>query len=245
MISYPKTLHLRGSKGVTEESQVALSDLSGHLIIEEKMDGTEVALCFESRGQFVCRHRNSPVQGPEFDLWWPWVFERSDVLWERLRDRYVLYGEWLYAKHTVFYDALPSYFMAFDIYDKNKGEWLSTNARRDLLVGTDIQHVRTLYEGPISGSPFLQHLIDQPSKFKTDEWGETLRAQCDERNLAWDRIRNETDPTNLPEGLYIKTEENDVVNGFYKYIREGFLQTLLASESHWATRRLFTNLLAS
>src|SRR5205807_2014548 len=32
-----------------------------------------------------------------------------------LTDRYILYGEWLYAKHTVFYTDLPHYFLEFDI----------------------------------------------------------------------------------------------------------------------------------
>ncbi len=39
-------------------------------------------------------------------------------LYELLKDRYIMYGEWLYAKHTVFYDNLTHYFMEFDIYDK-------------------------------------------------------------------------------------------------------------------------------
>lgn len=44
--------------------------------------------------------------------------------------RYVMYGEWLYAKHTVYYDMLPHYFMEFDIYDKENGSFLGTAARR-------------------------------------------------------------------------------------------------------------------
>ena len=32
--------------------------------------------------------------------------------------RNILYGEWVYAKHSIHYTALPGYFIAFDIWDK-------------------------------------------------------------------------------------------------------------------------------
>ena len=43
-----------------------------------------------------------------------------------------MFGEWMYAKHTVFYDALPHYFMEFDIYDREKKEFLDTKRRREM-----------------------------------------------------------------------------------------------------------------
>ena len=44
----------------------------------------------------------------------------------------VLYGEWLCARHTVAYDKLPDWFVAFDIFDVPAGRFLS---RRVLLAG--------------------------------------------------------------------------------------------------------------
>ena len=46
---------------------------------------------------------------------------RHDVL----GDRYILYGEWLYAKHTVFYNSLPHYFLEYDLLDRFPGQFLS------------------------------------------------------------------------------------------------------------------------
>jgi hypothetical protein len=37
-----------------------------------------------------------------------------------------MYGEWVYAKHTVFYDKLPHYFLEFDILETKTGAFLST-----------------------------------------------------------------------------------------------------------------------
>ncbi len=43
------------------------------------------------------------------------------------------------------------------------------------------------------------------------------------------------------EGLYIKIEAGGAVAGRYKYVRPGFLQTVLDSGSHWQERPLLPN----
>lgn len=42
----------------------------------------------------------------------------KDRLYEVLGRRYVMYGEWMYAKHTIYYDLLPHYYMEFDVLDR-------------------------------------------------------------------------------------------------------------------------------
>ena len=38
---------------------------------------------------------------------------------------FILFGEWVYARHSVHYRRLPHYFFEFDIYDKRSQEFLS------------------------------------------------------------------------------------------------------------------------
>ena len=38
--------------------------------------------------------------------------------------RRVLFGEWMCVKHTVAYDKLPDWFIAFDILDMDEGKFL-------------------------------------------------------------------------------------------------------------------------
>jgi hypothetical protein len=47
------------------------------------------------------------------------------------------------------------------------------------------------------------------------------------------------------EGLYIKVEANGVVTERYKFVRSGFLQTVLDSGSHWMNRPLLPNRLCA
>ena len=42
----------------------------------------------------------------------------------------MLFGEWLFAKHSKHYTSLPAYFIAFDIYDKVRGRGGDRDGRR-------------------------------------------------------------------------------------------------------------------
>ncbi len=67
-----------------------------------------------------------------------------------LADRYLLFGEWLYARHTVYYRQLPHYFFEFDIFDKEEGIFLDLAGRQKLLAGTGIVTVPVIHQGSIS-----------------------------------------------------------------------------------------------
>ena len=41
------------------------------------------------------------------------------MLFEILSEKFILFGEWCYAQHSIFYDRLPDWFLGFDIYDKD------------------------------------------------------------------------------------------------------------------------------
>jgi hypothetical protein len=47
------------------------------------------------------------------------------MLAQVLGRQYILFGEWLAAQHSIAYDSLPDLFLAFDIYDKEAGRFLS------------------------------------------------------------------------------------------------------------------------
>jgi hypothetical protein len=164
---------------------------------------------------------------------------------EALSDRYVMYGEWLYAKHTIFYTDLPHYFMEFDILDTRSSTFLSTERRRAFLRQLPfIVSVRVLYEGAIQDMQTLKNLSGS-SHFIRQDQKQLLARLCAERGLDSARALKETDTSGLMEGLYIKVEEEGVVQERYKYVRAGFLQAVFDSESHWMDRPILPNCLAS
>src|SRR5882672_12532080 len=108
-IKYPRTPHLFGSQGTPDnkhlgrkESDAFITDPS--LIVEEKLDGTNVGIHFNSRDRMVlqCRgHEITEGMHPQYDLFKQWTSVKRFGIEERLADRFILFGEWLYARHSV------------------------------------------------------------------------------------------------------------------------------------------------
>jgi hypothetical protein len=151
-----------------------------------------------------------------------------------------MYGEWLYAKHTIFYDALPHYFFEFDVLDKVTGEFLSTAARRELLKDVPVISAPVLYTGPTPTAAGLAALV-KPSSFQTTRWRESLTEVCDSRGLDAARALRETDSAGLSEGLYIKVEDGGRVTERFKFVRPGFTQAVDDSGEHWLNRPVIPN----
>ena len=80
-----------------------------------------------------------------------------------MQDRFILFGEWMYAQHSVHYRQLPHYFFEFDIYDKEDEVFLSLERRLALLDGTNIETVPVVHRGAVTRDQ-LWELIG-PSRF--------------------------------------------------------------------------------
>lgn len=252
IFKYPRTQHIEGSgiqKGDEDLDVVPLREFAGrYLVVEEKMDGANCAVSFDEDGRLQLQSRGHYLTGGErekqFHLLKTWAHRYMLELGEALTERYVMYGEWLYAKHTVFYTDLPHYFMEFDILDKTNGTFLSTERRQDFLRQLPfVVSVKVLHTGAIHSMQALKHLIG-PSHFIKQDQQVLLRQLCTERGLDVTRALQETETSGLMEGLYIKVEERDTVQERYKYVRGGFLQTIVEAESHWLDRPMLPNCLA-
>lgn len=231
-VKYPRTPHLFGSKGTDddkhlgrEESEAFIADAS--LIVEEKLDGTNVGIHFTSSGRMVlqCRgHAITEGMHPQYDLFKQWTSVKRPALEAMLDCRFILYGEWLYAKHSVQYRKLPHYFFEFDIYDKDAEAFLDLKTRLKMLEEKGLQTVPVLHRGCISAEE-LRALIT-PSAFDS----------------AFDNpVTGRTD--NLMEGLYCRIEADGHVTGRSKMVRPEFVEKVKQSE-HWQHQKMIPNLLA-
>jgi ATP-dependent RNA circularization protein (DNA/RNA ligase family) len=248
LYKYPRTHHLEGSRlqaGDEDIDAVSFKEIAGRFtVVEEKLDGANSGISFSETGELLLQSRGHFLDGggPErqFALFKTWANAHKQALWKLLGTRYVLYGEWLYAKHTVFYDALPHYFFEFDILDTEDGSFLSTARREEILAGSPVVSVPVLWSGAVKSLKHLQSLI-APSLYKSAEWRERLRQVTQERGQNVELVQMQTDSSDLAEGLYIKVEEDGRVVGRYKFIRASFLQSVLDSGSHWMDRPILPN----
>ncbi len=252
IIKYPRTRHLEGSrlqKGDEDLSQVPYRDLVGrHIVVEEKMDGANCGVRFLPDATLLLQSRGHALLGGgrerHFALLKSWAAAHEDALLDVLGDRYGMYGEWMAAKHTVFYDRLPHYFLEFDLLDLSSQAFLSTAARRRVLAGTPVVSVPVLYEGPAPRRQEDLLSLVVASKAKSTNWRAALREEAVRQGISVERVTAETENSDLSEGLYIKVEEDDRVVDRLKWVRQDFLQALVDADGHWQSRPILPNRLA-
>ena len=229
---YPRTPHLFGSKGTDDDKHLGEAESKAFianesLIVEEKIDGTNVGIHFSDSGEMVlqCRgHLITEGMHPQYDLFKQWATVKRYALEQRLENRFILFGEWVYARHSIHYRKLTHYFFEFDIYDKEQVVFLDLNLRLTLLEGTGIQTVPVVHTGTVNRDD-LEDLIG-PSQFDSHFENPVTKR-----------------PDNLMEGLYLRTEADGVVTGRAKFVRPEFVEKIKQS-THWQHQVMVPNLLA-
>lgn len=239
MIKLPRTLHIAGS-GLTSPQDpevIQFSKLDGEfLYVEEKLDGTGASIFFDDQLQPQLWHRGSPAIGKEFHRLRAWISCHQDDLFDLLEDRYVLFGEWMLHKHTIFYDRLSTLFFESDVYDRKNEYWLSTFARDELMSKHEyIRHVPVLAAFRPSKLEQLTSLVKR-SMYQSDRWREVLWKKSEKENFNLKEVLGQCDQSDLAEGLYIKHEDQDQVLGRYKYVRPEFVERIINSGSHLIDR---------
>jgi hypothetical protein len=248
LYKYPRTPHVEGSRfqpGDEDLECAPFADLRGkYIVVEEKLDGANAGVSFSPRGDLLLQSRGHFLDGGarerQFALFKTWATTHQQALWESIADRYVLYGEWLYAKHTIFYDALPHYFFEFDLLDTETGEFLSTDRRREMLQGFPIVSVPVLWRGQARSVEHLRALVAR-SLYKSVAWRDRLAAEAQSRGQDLELVGRQTDDSDYSEGLYIKVEAEGQVVERYKFVRASFLQAVFDSGSHWMDRPIIPN----
>lgn len=147
MRKYGRTYHIPISPGATSDDKVmstlAALDVSD-LVITEKMDGENTTI--HQNGT----HARSPDSKyhPSRD----WLKAFASGISYALAPNERVVGENLFARHSVAYTDLPSYFLGFAlIIDDKVQSWDDTLDRFSQL---GIQPVKTLYRGPFKANLF-------------------------------------------------------------------------------------------
>lgn len=135
-IKYPKTYRIlvpevdvKGKHYLSDEEVKLL--LAGEVSIQEKIDGANVGI-IRTKDGFRLQKRGGLVgesEHEQFGAFKAWSQLNYDKLIQIPKDT-VIFGEWCYATHTIFYNKLPDWFLAFALYNYKT----DTYAKRDELV---------------------------------------------------------------------------------------------------------------
>lgn len=252
LLKYPRTPHLQGSRlqaGDDGSDQVPYSALAGrYLVVEEKLDGGNAGLSFDAGGELLLQSRGHYLVGGgrerQFNLFKHWAVAHAPRLLEVLDDRYLMFGEWLHKKHTVYYDRLPHYFCEFDVWDRARQLFLTTAARAHLLGSVPVLPVPVLYAGIAPRR--LEDLLEllRPSLARSAQWRTSFETTLTREGLDLGRAWAQTDRSELAEGLYLKVEDEHQTLQRYKWVRADFVQAILDSAQHHAEQPFVPNGLA-
>lgn len=212
---FPSTPHLaimpgviiRGDKVLTESERDEF--LRHELTVEEKVDGANLGLSFDANGNIRAQNRGGYLHLPGSGQWKKldaWLTHRADTLFEHLSDRHILFGEWCYAQHSISYERLPDWFLAFDIYDREARCFQASTRRDRLLDEMHLSKVPCIAHGRFT-YPEIQKLLSQ-SKL-TDQ---------------------------PAEGIYLRVDHGDWLEQRAKLVRPAFIQAVEQHWSRSAIR---------
>lgn len=206
---YPRTKHLPWKPNASRDDLVAGEDEcriifeSDRVQVTEKADGANVGM---AKGPII-RNRNHILHKgytartaakKQFSSIWNWYYGHAHLFdeLEKLAPDTSVFGEWLLACHSVEYDRLPSWFLAYDLYDWRAERFVDPFEARRILAAAGFDLVPELHTGPVKDYAQLEGLAYQPSPFSS---------------------------TNAREGVYIKVGDGRWVAHRFKMVRQGFL----------------------
>lgn len=195
------------------EGSVQKEIFKNELIIEEKIDGANLGISFNSEADIILQNRGSILRPPYLGQWKPlekWLSLKKDMLFDTLGDRYILFGEWCYAMHSIHYTSLPDYFLAFDVYDKQLNKFISFAQRNELIRAIDIFSVPFIEKGFYS-------LGDLPNFIKKSLYSNSIA-----------------------EGIYIRGSNPNETFFRAKIVRDDFTQNIT---QHWSSKNITKNIL--
>ena len=211
-IKYPRTFHLPYSLGATNDDKIARSIdslLNKDLVITEKMDGSNV--CLEREKCFARTHSGPPTHS-SFD-----AFKALHAgIKFNIPDSYQVFGEWLYAVHSIQYNSLPGYLLLFGVRESNTMTWLSWDDVEYWAEQLGVFTVPVLEKCKVETAKELpekiESLIVNPSTYGEEKEGAVVRVAGRFKNNVFD-------------------------SNVLKNVRAGHVNT----DIHWATQEIVRN----
>ncbi|KAG7382551.1 Dual specificity protein phosphatase 23 [Phytophthora pseudosyringae] len=226
LLKFPRTPHLIDLGAATSDdlvsnfATISLPDEDTTIVLTEKVDGANMGFSLSPDGALVVQNRSHSISSEthrQFRDLDSFLNTHRAVLYEILyRDplfpgRFILYGEWLAATHSIPYSKLGSLFYAFDLYDRETEQFWDRSSLQELLaISADddkaIQLVPKLWEGRVL-----------PPRDELIAMAQQRRSQFYDGPV---------------EGIYVKWERLGRVKERSKIVRSDFL----AGDAHWSQR---------
>lgn len=201
---YPRIPHLIGRSNLYDDDIEVNIKYGFDAYVQEKVDGSNCGISWAADGPILRNRKHVlrkgfPCTTPakmQFVPAWNWLHEREDDLrnimynWE---GQVTIYGEWMFAKHSIGYEKLPDYFLAYDIWSCDEKKFISPNVCKHLLEGTSIQWIDA-QKIRVNSFNDLKTILDEPSDYREGS----------------------------KEGIVVKKTDGDWITKTFKVVRNDF-----------------------
>lgn len=191
--------------------------IDGYTILEEKVDGGVCGIAWNGeRHLAIGKHSTIRPEDNSKKLYGlnSWIYENYEKI-QKIPIGWIIYGEWLRAKHSILYDLLEDYFVAFDIWDGHR--YLDLQSRSEFLYRLGFAEIPVIYSGTNLKIEDILHIAD---------------------GIGVDN-RSRLSSSESMEGIIIKNYDKGLMG---KYVRREFLESM---EEHWLKSPLVENKLKS
>lgn len=210
---YGRTFHFPFSPGTTSDDRINTNywqDISqiDTIIHTEKLDGENN--CLNKHGVFARSHA-APTSSP----WTKAIRERWQLLKNDLGD-YEIFGENLYAIHSIIYPNIEEHYFVFGVREKD--QWLSWEETAFIAAAFDLPTVplittKSNLENKSAFEQQFKELVNRPSHFGS--------------------VNVQTNQACTLEGIVTRNINQYAVEDFaknvFKYVRKGHVKT----DEHW------------
>ena len=215
-VKHPRTPHLPWSPGFSGDD-IRLADASWlcgtEVIVTEKMDGENTSLygCPSGYHARSLDSRHHPSQS--------WCKHLHSLIWKDIPAGWRVCSENLFAKHSIHYISLPSYFLMFSIWN-DKNECLSYDETVEWAELLGLSMVPLIWRG---------------------QWPHT-GSKVDKAPTAAELIKSlEPKDTSLHEGYVVRRASkfsfSEFATSMAKWVRPGHVQT----DEHWKEQAIVPN----
>jgi protein-tyrosine phosphatase len=225
IMKFPRTKHFTNLGSMSRDDLLLdIKDITEilkyDLLIEEKVDGANLGFFLDKETQKIrVQNRSHFVDSTyheQFKLLDKWITDHRVELYDIFeKGNYILFGEWLYFKHSIHYTKLPDYFLIYDIFDKETEDFLSREIIVDMLKDTTLHMVPIIYEGKTTLEN-LKNMVNTISKYYDGK----------------------------VEGIYIRAIANKIVKYRSKIVRSDFIAGQEISNEHvdhWTKTKYIMN----
>lgn len=117
-----------------------------HAVMTEKLDGANACLTSD---KVYARSHSHEASGEQWDLL---KKKHAEELAHRIPEKLAIYGEWMYAKHSIKYTELPDYFVVFSVFNMARDQFLTWDETKQVAKMLQLPHAPVIKEGEFDES---------------------------------------------------------------------------------------------